>query len=98
QDGAAEKQKLNSTPSRATRSKFGVLTTLSPYSGACGQPQSSARQNRMLGRASLASGGAACALPASAKPVRIPMTAAMRRQTGRGTMQFMTGLLYGDDD
>ncbi len=48
-DGAALKQKLNMTPSRATRSKDGVFTTLSPYTPACGHDQSSARQKRMFG-------------------------------------------------
>src|SRR5215217_6444771 len=41
---------LNSTPSRATRSKFGVFTHVLPYAPACCQPQSSKMIKRMFGR------------------------------------------------
>ena len=44
----------NSNPSRAMRSKVGVFTTGSPRQEACGQPQSSAKRKRMLGRWSAA--------------------------------------------
>ena len=40
----------NSTPSRATRSKAGVLIHLQPYAPACPCDQSSAIAKRMLGR------------------------------------------------
>src|SRR5687768_1259065 len=42
---------LNRTPSRATRSKFGVFTHVLPYAPACCQPQSSKMMNKILGRA-----------------------------------------------
>jgi hypothetical protein len=41
---------VNNIPSRATRSNTGVLMTLSPYTPAWGQAQSSAKQKRMFGR------------------------------------------------
>src|SRR5215204_2836942 len=64
---------LKSTPSRATRSKFGVFTQVLPYAPACCQPQSSKMMKRMFGRglsaarAVVAANGTASAKAAAAK-------------------------------
>jgi len=55
---------LKRTPSRAIRSKVGVLTTGSPYAPAWGQPQSSAMANKMLGRFA----GSSCLQPVNRTP------------------------------
>src|SRR5581483_9578122 len=64
------KQCLNRMPSRAMRSKFGVLTQVQPYAPACVQFQSSKMMNRMFGfggEPGASATGVAAAAPAGAR-------------------------------
>src|SRR4051812_37323010 len=65
------------TPSRATRSKFGVLTHLLPYTLGLFQFMSSKMTNRMLGRGASAAGERGCV---SAPSTATATVAAVRKR------------------